>query len=50
MKSNDLDRLETLLRRTANSLIKTEEQLNAERAARAEPVAIAITPVGRFAP
>src|SRR5688572_25675131 len=40
MRTNDVDRLETLLRRAATSLLKTEEQLNAERAARSEPVAI----------
>ncbi|HEX6239818.1 MAG TPA: polyketide synthase, partial [Polyangiales bacterium] len=40
MRTPDVDRLETLLRRAATSLLKTEEQLNAERAERSEPIAI----------
>ena len=35
------ERLESLLRRTASSLLKTEELLAAERAARTEPIKLA---------
>ncbi|QNP67916.1 amino acid adenylation domain-containing protein (plasmid) [Streptomyces genisteinicus] len=40
MSSSDVDRLETYLRRTTSALLKAEEDLSAERAARTEPIAI----------
>ncbi|MEU9447023.1 beta-ketoacyl synthase N-terminal-like domain-containing protein, partial [Streptomyces sp. NPDC048304] len=35
-----LEKLEAYLRRTANALVETENQLTAERAARTEPIAV----------